>query len=146
MIKSINYNRELLENKIKLKKEFDEKIKKIDDEIMTQKENCNHISVCLGWAGVFPYLEMKHQCLICRTDEPSTKYEVIKADFNPKDKYYDSQSEKSRNERLNEIQELAINLMSQDPFLTEEELIANLNKIIQKNIEQPQKKLNCDFI
>ncbi len=126
-IKRIKYSHELLKHNIRLEKELSMVIR----EIVIQQEACNHIKVCLGWNG--PYQDRDtsfHTCLFCQKDDPDSQYRTIDATNYRKLKYSHGENEMIREKRLLDIQSLALDIMRENPKITETELVEKLNKII----------------
>ena len=144
-IQNFKYNRELMRTKSRLEKE----VKMVSKEIENSQEKCNHIRVCLGYDGPFQYRDTSiHLCLLCQEYDPDTRYKTVDATDYKKPIYGHGELKSDREERLLELQTLTMNIMSENPSITEEELIETLNKTIQKDIEENkgiEKKLGIKF-
>lgn len=145
-IKRMKYSQELLKNKIRLAKE----LRMVNSEIDKQQETCNHISICLGWDGSFQYRDTSiHTCLLCQEYDPDSRYKIIDATNYKKSQYSHGEIESYREDRLVEIQEIAMNMTKENPSITEEELVDRLTKLIKKEEEKTkyiEKKLDYKFI
>lgn len=132
-IQKIKYNRELIKNKIRLKKELN----MVEKEIEESQDSCNHIRVCLGWNGSFQYRDTSIiQCLWCSEIDLRSLYNVIDATNYKSSLYGHGQYSSDREKRLLEIQKLAINMLMENPKLTEEEMVTRLNNIMKEDEEK----------
>lgn len=135
-IENIKYNQELMHKKIRLEKDLD----KANQFIREQQSSCNHIKVCLGWCGPFQYRDTSiHQCLLCYEFDPESKYKLVDATYYKKMKYSHGETERYREEKLAELEKLVIKLLTENPNLTEEELVTALNNIIKEDEEVTKK-------
>lgn len=145
-IQRIKYNRELIKNKIRLKKELN----MVEKEIEESQDSCNHIRICLGWNGPYQYRDTSiTQCLWCSEVDPRSLYNVIDATNYKSSLYSHGQYSSVREKRFSEIQELAMNMLIENPKITEEEIVTRLNEIIKKDEEKTrliEKKLGRQFI
>lgn len=132
-IQRIKYNRELIKNKIRLKKELN----MVEKEIEESQDSCNHIRICLGWNGPYQYRDTSiTQCLWCSEVDPRSLYNIIDATNYKSSLYSHGQYSSDREKRLLEIQELAINMLMENPKLTEEEMVTRLNGIMREDKEK----------
>jgi len=128
-IQNLKYNRELMKTKSRLEKE----LRMVNDEVVVNQESCNHIKVCIGWIGLFIHGTSINKCLLCSKDYPESKFPVIEAYDYKKEEYDQGQLLQSRDNRFDDIQQLAINILNENPLVTEEELIIKLNEIIEED-------------
>lgn len=132
-IKKIKYNQELIKNKIRLEKE----LKMVNQEIEDNQDKCNHIKVCIGWDGSFLYRDSSiNLCLICGEKDPVSKYKTLQAYDYKKEYYSHGEMKTYREKRFIEIQQLALNIITEQEDITEEELIQKLNNIIEEDTEK----------
>ena len=132
----IQYNQFLINNKTKLIKELEE----IEKELNNQQQNCDHVAVCLGFKGFFQYKDTrKCECLFCRESNPKTKYPIIDASYYKEEIYGRGELSFQRDERLNELQNIAMELYNDNLELTTEELVTNMNIIVKENINTCKK-------
>lgn len=129
-IQNLKYNRELIKTKSRLEKELE----MVNDKIKTKQESCNHIKVCIGWNGPFLYRDTSIDlCLLCCEDDPNTKFRVIEAYDYKKEEYDHGQLSSYREKRFEDLQQLTMNIMTENPSITEEQLIEKLNIIIEED-------------
>lgn len=145
-IQKIKYSKELIKNKIRLKKE----LSMIEKEIEESQDSCNHIRICLGWNGPFQYRDTSiTQCLLCSEVDPRSLYNVVDATNYKSSLYGHGEISSDREKRLSEIQELVVSMLVENPKLREEELVARLNEIMKEDKEKTRllgKKLGRKFI
>jgi len=135
-VNNLKYNVELMKTKSRLEKELN----MINREVDTSQRSCNHISTCLGWSGPFQYRDTSiHLCLLCGEYDPDTKYKIINATNYKRTLYGHGDYKSERDKRLLELQTLAIEIMSENPSITEEELIERLDTSIKREIEETDK-------
>lgn len=131
-IQKIKYNQELIKNKLKLEKE----LKFVNHLIEEEQNSCNHVRVLLGWAGSHPYRDtIKEMCLFCGEKFLDTYLPTIDAINYQQFKYSHGERESSRLQKLDDIRNLWIKYQTENPKLTEEEIIEKINHIIKEEIE-----------
>ena len=125
--------RELKDEKRKLEKN----LAHINNCMNQQKENCFHVMVYLGYNG-FPVIanKYKYRCLICgELDNEKIpfkpEYIIHAEDYLPQ---YDTQDKEQCDEKFDNIQALALNLLRENPDLSREEMVIKLNHLIQEDI------------
>lgn len=145
-IKKIKYNHALIQNKIRLETE----LKMVKTEIENIQESCNHIKICLGYAGQFQTKNTSiNLCLFCRENNPESKYKIVDATNYRKSIFSHGQRKSYREERLLELQEKAMNIITNDPSITEEKLVEELIKIIEDDKEKTElieKRIGYKFV
>ena len=128
---SINYNLLLLQRKNMLKKEID----RIDSELKLQQDVCDHVKVCIGWNGPFLYRDTSIcKCLLCGENEPNSRYPLIEAHDYKKEIYSHGELSSYRENRFNELQNLAINILNRKPNLSMIQLVEIMSDIIKNPI------------
>ena len=132
-IKKIKYSQDL----IKTKNQLANQLKMLEKEIQDIQGECNHISVCLGYNGRYKRDNNSfYVCLLCQDNYPYSKYIKVDATYYKKEQYNHGETELYRKNRFVEIQDLAMDIIKQDPTITEEQLIITLNRIIKDNIHK----------
>ena len=132
-VQKIKYNKELIKNKIRLKKELN----MIEKEIEDSQGCCNHIRICLGWNGPFQYRNTSiTQCLLCSEVDPRSLYNVVDATYYKSSLYGHGEISSDREKRLLEIQELVVDMLVENPKLSEEDLVTRLNEIMKEDKEK----------
>jgi len=124
-ILELEEEKENLEGKLSL---INEKIKKI-------KNDCSHVSVNLGYYGVYPSTGDEYCCLLCgmgknREFYYDTRYMVHAENFMPK---YDIKDDKQCIEKFENIQILALGILKENPDMSNEELVSRLNTLIESD-------------
>lgn len=131
-IENIKYNQELMHKKMRLEHDLET----VNEFIGEQQASCSHIRVCLGWNGPFQYRDTSfHQCLLCYEFDPESKYKIVDATYYKRIKYSHGETSRYREERLLDLEKLVIKLLTENPNLTEEELVTSLNETIQQEEE-----------
>lgn len=125
----IRYNQSLNNDKVKLLNE----LKSIEKRLDYIKNNCDHVAVCLGINT--ESATSVCECLFCREVDPNTNYKKIDASNYKVELYGHGELAVDREERMLELQMIAMNLSNANLSLTNEELIDSINRIIKDNIE-----------
>lgn len=129
-VKRIKYNSELLKNKIRLQKELE----MVNKEITKNQIQCKHINVCIGWCGPYLYRDTSiNRCLLCGEDDPIEYEYNLEAQNYKKEKYSHGQLKEDRNKRFEELQNLVLEIMTNEPNIKEEELVKKLEFKIENN-------------
>ena len=127
----IKYNRSLIMRKKQLEKEL-EYIKEI---LNVEAKKCDHVSVCLGFNGLHQYRDTSiFECLLCRETNPESNYPIIDATYYRDDLYNHGMLSNHREEKMDDLQKVAMLLYDNNPTLTNEELVAEMNKVVNKNM------------
>lgn len=83
-INSLKYNKALFEKK----KELEEQLRFINQEIVKMKETCSHVKVVLGHTGLYAYGDtIFEQCLFCREEHLESDVPCINAITYLRNKY-----------------------------------------------------------
>jgi hypothetical protein len=127
----IKYNRTIIENQKKLLSELEQ----IQKQLSEQQENCDHIRVCIGWNGPYLYRDTSIcNCLICGKKDPESNYRTIEAYDYKSELYSHGELESYRNERMSELQNLALNIIDKREDITPEQLVEIMSDIIKNPI------------
>ncbi len=134
-VKRIQLNQKLNFRKEKIKKELES----IEKQLEMQQKGCDHIRVCIGWSG--PYLCRDTSfctCLFCREYDPESNYKTINASSFKENLYYHGEMLSYREGRLIELQNLAVNLLNENPEITINELTIIISEMIkqEKNLRE----------
>lgn len=133
----INYKQLLLQRREILQQE----INRTDSEIKIQQDNCDHISVCVGWDGPFQYRDTSIcKCLLCGENEPRTNYPVINAAYYKEENYGHGQFYSHRKSRFIELQKLMMDVLSEKTDISNGELADMMNDIINNPVEKKSGK------
>lgn len=135
-IDKIKYIMDLEDRKSKLQRQ----ISKISNEISEQKNSCSHISVDLGYYGLYPSTGDKYCCLLCgmgknREYYYEPKYMVHAENYLTQ---YDIKDDSQCIEKLEHIQILALGILRDNPDMSDEELVSKLNDLIENSIAKSQ--------
>ncbi len=112
------------------------KLKEIESDLYNQQNECDHIRICIGFNE-----QIQHQntgiceCLLCRKNNPTSKYPLI--DATQYKKAYFSHGELSyyREEKMKKLQNIAMLIRSDNPYITNEELANSINNIVKQDIK-----------
>lgn len=132
----IKYIMDLEDRKSKLQRQ----ISKISNEISEQKKSCSHISVDLGYYGLYPSTGDEYCCLLCgmgknREYYYEPKYMVHAENYLTQ---YDIKDDSHCIEKLEHIQILALGILRDNPDMSDEELVSKLNDLIENSIAKSQ--------
>lgn len=132
-VQKIKYNRQLMEEKIRLQKQLDIVAKKIKE----QEEDCNHVVAMFNNYGYGPFtsFDVAYDCIICGQKDVYPIERVVDAREYLRDKYINSTCEEEREEKLQTLQQLAWELMQENEEITEDELVVKLQQMVDQNIE-----------
>ena len=135
-VQKIKYNHELFKNKIRLENETI----MMNREIKKQQLKCNHIRICLGWDdGASSYFNTGFNvCLFCHKNDPESRYETVYASDYKKELYHYGEVEGDREDCLKELQDLALNIITENSGITESELVEKLANIISETEKKPK--------
>ncbi len=125
-VQNIKYNRELFEKQVY----FDKALKFVNDEIKKQQESCHHMNVILGHDDKFTY----KKCLFCEKVMAGKSDDVPTIDATTfREKVYSTGATmEQRKERLQNLRELAIGYITENPKITDEELFVKLDEKVKK--------------
>lgn len=122
---------------------LNEEINKISNELNNVRNNCEHIIIYLG--GYYDkdnLFRRKAYCVLCGKGKDQNitaselfceKYVIYASSYLP---YLNMGNKKDRDEKINSIELLVLEIISKNPNLTFEELFKELNKTIQLLITQ----------
>ena len=104
--------------------------------INNQKETCSHVSVDLGYYGIYPSTGDEYCCLLCGMGKNSEyyydpRYMVHAEEYLPQ---YDIKDDEQCLAKLEHIQTLALGILKENPEMSNEELVTKLNNLIQESI------------
>ena len=131
-VDKVKYIIELEEQKAQLER----KLAIINGKINTQRENCSHVSVDLGYYGLYPSTGNEYCCLLCgkgknRDYYYDPRYMVHAEEYLPQ---YDIKDDEQCIAKFEHIQTLALGILKENPEMTNEELVSRLNNLIQESI------------
>ena len=139
-IKKMRYNRGLIARKIHLQNELGIVIQ----EIKEIQESCDHVIISLGYYGT-PETKIT-ECFFCGDKVVrEVNYPYIDAMEFKREMYHDGACSQDRQSRLNEVQEIWIECVENNPGISREEIIAKVqaeinkeakNKVMEKTLEQ----------
>lgn len=113
------------------------KLSKIDKKLKNEKEECNHISVDLGYYGMFPSTGDEYCCLICGKGKNREFYFEPQKNIVHAEKYlpeFDITDDIQCARKFERVQELAFSILREYPNLSDKELTDRLNSLIEKSI------------
>ena len=113
------------------------KLSKIDKKLKNEKEECNHISVDLGYYGIFPSTGDEYCCLICGKGKNREFYFEPQKNIVHAEKYLpelDITDDAQCTTKFECVQKLALSILREYPNLSDEELVDRLNSLIEKSI------------
>lgn len=128
----IKYIIELEKEKTKLERE----VSLINDKIKGIKNICSHVSVDLGYYGIYPSTSDEYCCLLCGMGKNREYY------YDPKyivhaEAYlsqYDIKDDEQCIAKFEHIQTLALGILKENPKMSNEELVSRLNNLIEESI------------
>lgn len=127
----IKYNQSLDQRKEQLLSELEE----VNKQIKEQQKECNHISVCIGWCGLYLYRDSAyHKCLICGENSPESRYPIIEAQNYKREIYSHGEEFKDRKDRFIELQNLAIYILNRKPDLSMTQLVEIMSNIVKDEL------------
>lgn len=127
----IKYNQSLDQRKEQLLSELEE----VNKQIKEQQKECNHISVCIGWCGLYLYRDSAyHKCLICGENSPESRYPIIEAQNYKREIYSHGEEFKDRKDRFIELQNLAIYILNRKPDLSMKQLVEIISNIVKDEL------------
>lgn len=137
-VDKVKYLIELEEEKAQLER----KLAIINGKINTQRETCSHVSVDLGYYGLYPSTGDEYCCLLCgmgknREYYYDPRYMVHAEDYLPQ---YDIKDDEQCIAKFEHIQTLALGILKENPEMSNEELVSRLNNLIQESISMRQSK------
>ena len=132
----IKYIMDLEEQKSKLESQ----IAKISSDITEQRNSCAHISVDLGYYGLYPSTGDEYCCLLCGMGKNREYYYEPKHMVHAENylTQYDIKDDKQCIEKLENIQILALGILRDNPDMSDEELVSKLNGLIESSIAKSQ--------
>lgn len=118
------------------KAQLERKLAIINGKINTEREACSHVSVDLGYYGLYPSTSNEYCCLLCgmgknREYYYAPKYIVHAEDYLPQ---YDIKDDEQCIAKFEHIQTLALGILKENPEMSNEELVSRLNNLIQESI------------
>ena len=141
----IKYNQSLDQRKEQLLSELEE----VNKQIKEQQKECDHISVCIGWCGLYLYRDSAyHKCLICGENSPESRYPIIEAQNYKREIYSHGEEFNDRKDRFIELQNLAIYILNRKPDLSMTQLVEIMSNIVKDElmIKYPDLATNGYFI
>lgn len=135
-VDKIKYIIKLEEEKAKLER----KLASVNECINVQKNTCSHVSVDLGYYGIYPSTGDEYCCLLCgmgknREYYYEPKYMVHAENYLPQ---YDIKDNAQCLEKFEHIQILALGILKDEPDISNEELVSRLNTLIEDSIIMSQ--------
>ena len=141
----VNYIKSLENEKALLLK----KISLINNKINNQKNTCNHISVDLGYSGIYPRVGDEYCCLICGMGRNHEEYpepieKIVHAEnFLPE---YNIVDDEECAKKFEIIQLLALQLLEKYPYISDEDLVLKMNSMIEKEIVLKKKGMKTKLL
>lgn len=140
----IKYNQSLDQRKEQLLSELEE----VNKQIKEQQKECDHISVCIGWCGLYLYRDSAyHKCLICGENSPESRYPIIEAQNYKREIYSHGEEFNDRKDRFIELQNLAIYILNRKPDLSMTQLVEIISNIVKDELmlKYPDRATNGYF-
>ena len=126
----IKCNQSLDQRKEQLLSELEE----VNKRIKEQQKECDHISVCIGWCGLYLYRDSAyHKCLICE-NSPESRYPIIEAQNYKREIYSHGEEFNDRKDRFIELQNLAIYILNRKPDLSMTQLVEIMSNIVKDEL------------
>lgn len=131
-VDKVKYIMELEEQKAQLER----KLAIINGKIDTEREGCSHVSVDLGYYGLYPSTGDEYCCLLCGKGKIhdyyyDPRYMVHAEEYLPQ---YDIKDDEQCLAKFEHIQTLALGTLKENPEMSNEELVTRLNNLIQESI------------
>lgn len=116
---------------------MERKLSTINEQIETEQESCNHISVNLG--NNKSTLNNVHRCLICGKGKDNyffdSKYVVHAENYLTS---FDISDEKSCDDKFEVLQTMALGIIKDNPSMDNLELTNRFNQLIEESITQKE--------
>lgn len=118
------------------KEQLERNLAIINGKIDTEREECSHVSVDLGYYGLYPSTGDEYCCLLCgkgknRDYYYEPRYMVHAEEYLPQ---YNIKDDEQCLAKFEHIQTLALGILKENPEMSNEELAARLNSLIQESI------------
>lgn len=118
------------------KEQLERNLAIINGKIDTEREDCSHVSVDLGYYGLYPSTGDEYCCLLCgkgknRDYYYEPRYMVHAEEYLPQ---YNIKDDEQCLAKFEHIQTLALGILKENPEMSNEELAARLNSLIQESI------------
>ena len=118
------------------KEQLERNLAIINGKIDTEREDCSHVSVDLGYYGLYPSTGDEYCCLLCgkgknRDYYYEPRYMVHAEEDLPQ---YNIKDDEQCLAKFEHIQTLALGILKENPEMSNEELVARLNSLIQESI------------
>ena len=118
------------------KEQLERNLAIINGKIDTEREDCSHVSVDLGYYGLYPSTGDEYCCLLCgkgknRDYYYESRYMVHTEEYLPQ---YNIKDDEQCLAKFEHIQTLALGILKENPEMSNEELVARLNSLIQESI------------
>ena len=118
------------------KEQLERNLAIINGKIDTEREDCSHVSVDLGYYGLYPSTGDEYCCLLCgkgknRDYYYEPRYMVHAEEYLPQ---YNIKDDEQCLTKFEHIQTLALGILKENPEMSNEELAARLNSLIQESI------------
>ena len=128
-VDEIKYIMELEEEKANLER----KLSFVNGKIKAIRSICSHVSVDLGYYGMYPSTGNEYCCLLCGMGKNREYYYgqspmVHAENYLPQ---YDIKDDRQCIEKFEHIQMLAFGILKEEPDMTDEELVFRLNTLIK---------------
>lgn len=129
-LKGIN---NLMENKTRLQNE----LKMVEKELKMKQESCNHVVVQMNCPSRTPFDNFRvcYDCILCGEKNVYPIKRLVDARKYLRDKYNDIAYPEHREEKFQILHKLALELVEENPSMTEGELAIKLGEIVDNNIE-----------
>lgn len=133
-INELKYNQALFETKRRLEQE----LKFVNKEIEEKQKNCNHLSICLGYDGTYPYRDTTYnECLFCGKQEPDADFgRYIDAYTYKRSNYHEGSFKSQRESRKKALIDLWIKIQTENPSMPDELIIEEMKDTIKKDEEE----------
>ncbi len=124
------------------KAQLERKLAIINRKIEIEREDCSHVSVDLGYYGLYPSTGDEYCCLLCgkgknRDFYYDSRYMVHAEEYLPQ---YDIKDDKQCLDKFEHLQILTLGILKENPEMSNEELISRLNNLIQESISYNKKQ------
>lgn len=124
------------------KAQLERKLAIINRKIEIEREDCSHVSVDLGYYGLYPSTGDEYCCLLCgkgknRDFYYDSRYMVHAEEYLPQ---YDIKDDKQCLDKFEHLQILTLGILKENPEMSNAELISRLNNLIQESISYNKKQ------
>lgn len=127
-IKKIEYSQHLINEK----KSLEKKLKEIEENILENEVDCEHITLTMNAVDSFPCYGRVFRCLLCGQHRSEASPLNVDARYYLLNTY-DDKVESQREEKFDVLQTMALGILRGNPQMSGEEFVNYFNNMIQES-------------